>query len=187
MRFRRLATTTLLTAMTIVLTATPAMAHAELIASDPADGASLGTAPTQVRLTFNEPVTPAPDVVEIVGPDNTTWTVGTPAVAGEVITAPVQASGPAGAYTLTYRVVSSDGDPVTGSLRFTLTAPATTTPPPTTTTTTTTTTPPAEPTEATAAEGDGDDGVPVWVWIAGAVVLVGVGTAVALRAGRAKP
>lgn len=183
MRFRQAVTAILFTASTLVLTATPAMAHAELIDSDPADGASVATAPAQVRLTFDEPVTPAPNVVEIVGPDNTTWTVGKPTISGAVITAPVQANGPAGAYTLTYRVVSGDGDEVTGDVAFTLTTPATTTPPPTTTTTTTS----ATTTPATSATTSGDDGgVPAWVWIAGAAVLAAAGLGVALRTSRAR-
>lgn len=185
MRFRQAVTAILLTASTLVLTATPAMAHAELIDSDPADGASVATAPARVRLTFNEPVTPAPNVVEIVGPDGVAWTVGTPTISGAVVTAPVQANGPAGAYTLTYRVVSGDGDEVTGDVAFTLTTPATTTPPPTTTTTTTTTTA-ATTTPATSASPPGDDGgVPAWVWIAGAAVLAAAGVGIGLRMNRA--
>lgn len=184
MRIRQWATTALLTAATVLLTATPAMAHAELIASDPAEGASVAAAPAQVRLTFNEPVTPAPNVLEVVGPGNATWTIGAPTVAGAVVTVPVQANGPTGAYTMVYRVVSGDGDAVTGNVTFTLAAAATTTttPPPTTTTTTA-----AQPSPSPAAESapaDDDGGVPIWVWIVGAVVLVAVG--VALRMGRAK-
>jgi copper resistance protein C len=190
---RRLTVVLLLSAATMVLAAPPAMAHAELIESDPAQGATLATVPTQVRLTFNEPVSPAPNLLEIIGPGNATWTVGTPAVAGAVITIPVTPTGPAGPVTLAYRVVSSDGDPVTGSFRFTLAAtPVTTTTVPPTTTTTTTTTVTPEPTTTTAAptgntaEPADDDGggVPAWVWIVGAAVVVAVGAGIAVSASR---
>jgi len=65
-----------------VAAATPVFAHATLIATDPADGAVLTTAPERLTLTFNEPVTPlvlrlvAPDGarVEWRGPVRLTWT-----------------------------------------------------------------------------------------------------------------
>lgn len=197
MQFRRLVAAALLSTATILLTATPALAHAELIASNPADGASVTSAPTQVQLTFNEPVTPAPNVVEVVGPGNAKWTIGKASVAGAVITAPVQATGPSGAYTLVYRVVSGDGDPVSGNVRFTFTAPATSASASTTTpTTSAATSPPAETSasaeasedseaaEAAVTSEDDGGGVPVWVWIVGAVVVVAVGAGIALHAGR---
>jgi hypothetical protein len=77
-----------------------------------------------------------------------------------VVTAPVQAVGPAGQYTITYRVLSSDGDAVNGTVAFTLTAPATTT----TTPSPTTTTAPTSSTQANPAPGE-DGGIPAWVWI----------------------
>jgi copper resistance protein C len=196
MSFRRLVTTVLLAAVTVVLTAVPAAAHAELIASTPAEGASVPTAPTQVRLTFSEPVTLAPNVLEITGPANARWTVGTPAVAGADVTVPVRASGPAGAYTMVYRVVSADGDAVSGSVRFTMTAavPARTA----TSTAAATASPPApESAESTAAApatadtenpaesaaGDGS-GPSAWVWILAAAALVAAGVVIALRVSR---
>ncbi|OLF12584.1 copper resistance CopC family protein [Actinophytocola xanthii] len=197
MSFRRLLATTLLSTLTLVLTATPAAAHAELIASDPAQDASVATAPAQVRLTFSEPVSPAPNVVEISGPGGARWTVGSPAVAGAEVTVPVQASGPAGAYTLVYRVISSDGDAVSGTIRFALTTPAT--PPTRSTTESTPTQPPAESEaveseavdtsapahENTAATGAEDgSGPPAWVWIVAAVALVAAGIVIALRVAR---
>jgi copper resistance protein C len=113
-----------------------------------------------------------------------------------VITVPVQASGPAGRYTLTYRVVSGDGDAVTGTVAFTLTAAAA---PATSTTTaapaTTTADPPSTVDSAGAGDASGGDsadradsdgGVPVLVWIIGAAVVLVAGAVVALRAGRGR-
>ncbi|NGY62574.1 copper resistance protein CopC [Lentzea sp. NEAU-D13] len=102
------------------------------------------------------------------GPDGTKWTVGAAAVAGAVVTAPVTATGPAGTYTITWKVVSGDGDPVSGTIDFSLSAPATTT----TTTTTTTTVPTTTVVAATssaapAAQAESDNGgVPIWVTLA---------------------
>lgn len=160
-----------------------ALAHTELSSSDPGEGAALGAPPTQIRLTFDESVSLPADPLTVTGPEGATWALGPATLAGAVITAPVvQPAGPAGQYTINYRIVSADGDPVSGAVRFTLTAPAatttTTTPPPTTTEA------PAQPTTSPAAapaEPDDSGGIPLWVWFAGAVVLVILILGVAVR------
>ncbi|MGQ0838188.1 copper resistance CopC family protein [Actinokineospora sp.] len=188
MNLRRLAATLLLAAAALTTTPAPALAHTELKSSDPAEGAALATAPTQIVLTFNDAVTLPADPIAVTGPDGSLWTVGKATVAAAVVTAPVRPTGPAGAYKLTYRVVADDGDLVSGTVTFTLSNAATpttttTTPPPTTTTQAPTTTTAAPAPAATSTE---DTGIPAWVWIGGAVVIVGVGVFVGLRARRSK-
>jgi copper resistance protein C len=188
MNVRRLATVLLLSGATVIATATPAFAHADLISSDPAQNATVAMPPQQVTLTFNEPVTLPENPVTVTGPDGASWTTGQPSITGAVVTVPVQPSGPAGAYTLTYQVLSSDGDAVDGSVPFTLTAavpaPTPSSAPPTTDVPPSTSAP-AEPV-ATSDSDSGGDGVPVWVWILGAVVLIAAGLVVALRLTRGK-
>ncbi|MCS7477296.1 copper resistance protein CopC [Umezawaea endophytica] len=190
MNLRRLGAALLLTGLALAATATPALAHAELLSSDPAAGASLPAAPTQVVLTFSEPVGLAATPITVTGPDGATWKVGQAVAAGAVITAPVEATGPAGEYVVDYRVVSDDGDEVGDKIRFTLAAPAT---PPTTsaapTTTTTTAAPTSSSAAAPAAQPASEDGggVPVSVWIIAAVVVAGAGAFAATRFRKAKP
>ena len=181
MHIRRLATALALTAAATIATATPAFAHAKLIASTPTAGESLATPPPQISLTFSEPVTPAANMVTIAGADGSSWTVGQPAIAGAVVTVPVQQTGPAGAYTLTWRVVSSDGDEITGTIAFTLAGTAA--PPTTNTTVTTSTTSEAPPTTAVdaAPAANEDGGVPVWVWILIGVAVLLTATVVGAR------
>ncbi|WP_329046482.1 copper resistance protein CopC [Amycolatopsis sp. NBC_01488] len=142
----------------LVVLAGPASAHTELTSSSPAEGAALAAAPTEVRLTFAEPVTLPPEAVKVTGRDGTAWTVGTPTVAGAVVTAPVTPSGPAQAYTLTWKVIAKDGDNVTGTLHFTLAAAASS---------------PAAtareqaPTAPTAVD---TTGIPGWIWLVVTVV-----------------
>ena len=191
MNLRRLGAALLLSGLALAGTATPAFAHAELLSSDPAAGASLPAAPKQIQLTFSEAVGLPADPITVTGPDGSTWKVGTVSAAGAVITAPVVATGPAGEYVLDYKVISDDGDEIGDKVRFTLATPAapTTSAAPTTTTTTaptTTTTSAAAPAAADKPADDGG-GVPVWVWIVGAVVLVGAGAFGAVRLGRSKP
>jgi hypothetical protein len=176
---RRLAAALLLSGAILVATATPAFAHAELTASTPAENASLAAAPTRIELTFNEPVTLPENPIEIVGPQNVTWQVGTPQVAGPVVSAEVTPTGPAGRYTLVYRVVSDDGDTVSGSVAFTLTAAAA----PATTTTTTGPAPTStEPSRTSPVASDG--GTLLWVWLLGGAVLLAALVFVTLRVRR---
>lgn len=180
---RRLSLALLVSALGLLAAATPALAHAHLESSDPAEGAALAAAPSQVTLVFSEPVTLPEAPVGITGPDNAAWAVGQVAASGPTVTAPVTPTGPAGAYVLTYRVISADGDTVSGSVNFTL---ATAPPPPTTTTVPTTTPPPtsaAAPPERedAASTEDTEGGVPLWVWLVVAVVVVAAAVALVLR------
>src|SRR6202011_5537210 len=124
-----------------------ASAHAVLIATDPAKGAKLTTGPAQVSATFNEPLQTAFAAMTVVGPDTNLWSTGDPRVDGAVISVALRPLGPAGSYTVNYRVTSADGHVVTGSWAFELTAPGSGTPGP----------PPAASTWSAAATG----GIPV--------------------------
>lgn len=98
--------------------AAPAQAHASLVASSPEDGASVATLPDEVSLTFSQEVR-APAYVVVTGPGGD-LAAGDPAIDGDTVTQAVTA-GPAGDYSLTFRVVSSDGHPITGEVTFTVT------------------------------------------------------------------
>ena len=179
MKIARLFGAFLLALSGVLLLAGPASAHTELKSSSPAEGASLAAPPRKIELTFEEPVTLQPDPISVTGPDGAKWTVGTPAVVDAVVTAPVTPSGPAGAYTLTYKVVSDDGDKVTAAVHFTLTAPVSSSsaaPTPTSAAAAS-----ATPTPTPAAAGEIDSGVPAWVWIVAAVAVVVAAAVAALR------
>jgi copper resistance protein C len=105
----------------IVLPAVPASAHAELIGSNPKDGSSVKTLPSQVELEFSEEIG-SPAFVEVKAADGTDVTAGDPEVLGAKVTVPLAASGPSGEYTIDYRVVSADGHPVSEELTFDVTS-----------------------------------------------------------------
>ncbi|GGP38016.1 copper resistance CopC family protein [Saccharothrix coeruleofusca] len=158
-----------------VLTAPAALAHNVLISSDPKDGAALETGPQSITLTFDQPVNAGErfNTISVLGPDGTHWeAAGEPTVRDNSVVFPVLPLGPAAEYTANYRVLSADGHPVSGQLKFTLTKAGTGTPAPT----------PAQAADAVAPAGDGG-GVPIWVWIAGAALLLGGGVFFALRGG----
>jgi methionine-rich copper-binding protein CopC len=181
-RFLRTVTVTLLAGLALLLGATPALAHARLLSSDPADGASRDTAPQEITLTFNEAMTPGFNTITVVGPDGGThYETGEITVEGTVVRAALQPLGAAGRYEVGFRVVSADGHPVTGSVVFTLTVAG----PGANTAAAAPSAGPVAPAPApAAAPADTEGGTPVWPWIVGAVVLVGGGVFAALRMGR---
>ena len=183
------------------LVAPAVLAHAQLLSSDPKTGASLPTA-DEVSLTFSEDINP--DFVQIVaeGPDGDVAD-GDPLVAGAVVTQPILPTG-SGLHTVTYRVVSNDGHPVSGSVTFTLTdvtptepTDSPTTDPATESATDPTTEVPQTPSSATpvsndeavaSASGVDADGAGSSAWLVagglGALLAAGGGVAWAARTRR---
>jgi methionine-rich copper-binding protein CopC len=214
MSVRRLSAALLLAGTALLATAAPALAHTELKSSDPAKGASLPSAPQQITLTFNEAVQSVGVDIKIGGPGGAQWNVHQPVVKGGVVTAVVKGgvvtavvvpSGPAGDYTIAWRVFADDGDAISGKIPFKLTSAAvavpSTTPPAPVQTTTSQSSPPSSvqftPTVPTTQPGvdpaaqqqqtDGGNGVPVWLWIIIAVVVIAAVVIFVLRAKRSKP
>ncbi|WP_033295981.1 copper resistance CopC family protein [Amycolatopsis jejuensis] len=176
---RKVLTALAISGVALFATATPALAHNVLVSSDPASGASVAKGPAKITLTFDQYVQNA-DVnqIAVTGPDGGQWAEGPVSVENNVLSAPLRPLGPAGKYTVGYRVLSADGHPVSGEIPFTLTTAGTGTP--------------AKVDAAkaagapaqTAPQENSSSGVPIWVWIAGAVVLLAIGLTVALRSGR---
>jgi methionine-rich copper-binding protein CopC len=96
--------------------------HARLVSSAPADKANVDTVDAVV-LTFNESVNPDFVDVRVAGPAGGEAD-GTPTVEGSTVTQPLTAPLAAGEHTVTYRVVSDDGHPISGTLTFTTTGSA---------------------------------------------------------------
>jgi copper resistance protein C len=135
-----------------------ASAHAVRVSTDPSDNAALEKGPQRVSATFNEQLQPQFAAMTVVGPDGNLWSDGDPTVVGAVISVGVRPLGPAGTYTVNYRVTSADGHPVSGSWAFRLTVASTGTPGP----------PAAVPADTSGG------GIPVWPFlIAGALIIGG--------------
>jgi methionine-rich copper-binding protein CopC len=148
-------------AMTMV--APGAAAHTALTASEPAADTTLAAGPARVSATFNEDLQPTFAAMTVVGPDGNLWSSGDPEVRGAVVSVAVRPLGPAGRYTVNYRVTSADGHVVTGSWSFTVTVLGTGTP---------------GPQPVAVAPGDR---IPLWPFIVGATVLVGAAAGWGLR------
>jgi methionine-rich copper-binding protein CopC len=109
----------LLAAMAFVASAPAASAHAKLVSISPADGATVATAPDQVVITFSEDLLATAVRVEVHDAEGVPVTDGAPKVDGAVARQPLVDGLAAGGYSVTYRVVSKDGHPVSGSTTFT--------------------------------------------------------------------
>jgi copper transport protein len=107
---RRTLTIAALVAMAVALMAGPAFAHAELLSSDPKDGAMLASAPTHVTLTFSEPVDAGLSLVKVLDTSGADVHSG-PAVAvsgnARELSVSLPAHLPDGVYTVNWRAVSA--------------------------------------------------------------------------------
>ncbi|MCU0855665.1 MAG: copper resistance protein CopC/CopD [Rhodobacteraceae bacterium] len=103
--------------LALLLIALPglALAHAQLRASEPVEGATVAAPPQQVTLDFNEAVSPL--VLRWIEPDGSITDVEGKASNTRVTIPSPQGIG-AGTHLLSWRVVSSDGHPVGGTLTF---------------------------------------------------------------------
>jgi methionine-rich copper-binding protein CopC len=97
-----------------------AVAHSRLLSVAPADGARLTEAPTQVVLTFNEDVLPEFVTVRVTDGGGVARTRGEPTVEGAVVTQRLATGLGPGAYRVTYKVVSADSHPISGTTDFTV-------------------------------------------------------------------
>jgi methionine-rich copper-binding protein CopC len=174
-RFGAALVAVLLAALTTLAGATPALAHNVLVSSNPANGARLDTAPQQVSFTFDQPIQNFDPALKVFGPNGNEFTTAAPTVQGDTVSAPI-AAGPAGDYRAAFRIVSSDGHPVTGEITFTRThaAAGTATGAPTSAAD-----PDVNATDATGSPG----GLGVWLWVivGAAAVLVVIAIVIALR------
>jgi methionine-rich copper-binding protein CopC len=101
----------------IVALPATATAHDVLEKTTPSDGTSLDRLPSTVVLTFAEPPLAIGTQVVVTGPSGNV-AMGTPVIEGTDVTQALSPSAPAGDYTVTYRVTSDDGHPVSGSFSF---------------------------------------------------------------------
>ncbi|MCK1733232.1 CopD family protein [Bradyrhizobium sp. 138] len=107
--------------------ASAAWAHAALISVEPASGSVLAAAPKAVELRFNEMVTPGA-IRLIDGAGRARDDTGVSA-SGETISVALPTDLPEGTAVVSYRVISQDGHPVTGSVIFSIGTPTATKPP----------------------------------------------------------
>lgn len=101
----------------------PASAHDTAESSSPAAGATLAAPPEKVSVTFNKnPLALGSQI--LVNAAGTNWADGGVQIVDNVASQKLKSGAPAGAYTVVWRVASSDAHPIEGSFTFTVTAGA---------------------------------------------------------------
>ena len=117
----------LLIAISLFLTvnsASIAEAHSTLISSFPKKGTTLGTLPKLVTLTFNEKLlilgVENPNSLSVASSSGKSITTGPVEVSGNKISISLKSIESFGKFTITYRVVSADGHPISGKYFFTV-------------------------------------------------------------------
>ncbi len=106
-----------------VIGAAPALAHATLVSTDPADGTRLQAAPAQVTLTFSEKVSLDVGYVKVVdnrGREVEDGKAAHPGDKGDMATIKLKSGLGDGGYIVSYRVVSADAHPINGAVAFTV-------------------------------------------------------------------
>lgn len=92
-----------------------ALAHAQLHATDPAEGEVVDIMPEMVTLSFTEEISPL--VLRWVAPDGSTTDIEGHA-AGKTLSVIPPTGAERGSHILSWRIVSGDGHPVGGTLTF---------------------------------------------------------------------
>jgi methionine-rich copper-binding protein CopC len=103
----------------LTLAVDPVAAHARLVSATPAAGATLTSAPRAVRLEFDEPPYDIGVGVVVSSPTGATVTRGRARVDGNAVVVSLASLTEAGTYTVAWRIVSTDGHPVSGEYTFT--------------------------------------------------------------------
>lgn len=136
---RRLIAAPMMLAFALVLTlALPlptSAAHDDVIDTEPVNGQTVETVPDAIRISFTDTPVALGSRIQVEDADGTDWTVGEVEIGPDVAVQRLDPAAPAGMYTVTWRVVSSDSHPIEGAFEFAATAgdrgaTVTTAPPP---------------------------------------------------------
>ena len=172
----------LIVGFALTLVASPAFAHDELIGSSPAAGSEVDALPAEITLTFSGVLIDGAGTTQIVVTDasGADITGGDPVLDGTKVTQPLAASAAPGLVTVVWRVVSSDGHPVSDQFTFTVAggsgaspeASASASSPAATSSAAVAPTGTApSPTESASADDAGDGGMSPAVWIGAGVAI----------------
>lgn len=172
----------LIVGFALTLVASPAFAHDELIGSSPAAGSEVDALPAEITLTFSGVLIDGAGTTQIVVTDasGADITGGDPVLDGTKVTQPLAASAAPGLVTVVWRVVSSDGHPVSDQFTFTVAGGSGASPEASASASSLAATSSAavaptgtapSPTESAPADDAGDGGLSPAVWIGAGVAI----------------
>lgn len=173
----------LLGAFAVVVTSSPARAHDELLGSDPAAGSTVDALPAELRLTLSGAIAAETGAseVQVTDASGAALVDGAPTTQDNVLTQPLTGEA-SGVITVLWKVVSSDGHPISGEFSFAVSASAAPTatgdPTPSESVAPTETATPAPTQEPTTPADGASDSADIWPWILLAVLALAVIAAV---------
>lgn len=142
-------------------------AHDAVTGTNPEDGQSVDAVPEAIEISFtNAPLAMGSEVL-IADAEGKDWAAGDVEIVDNMAVQPISPEAPAGEYTVTWRVVSSDSHPIEGSFAFTVTETASAESPASTPSPEQTEAGPAEPEQPQTGEaqqpatGEADEGLPM--------------------------
>jgi copper transport protein len=98
--------------------ATPALAHATVVGSDPAESSRLQAPPSKVTMTFSEDVSLGAGYLKVVDNKSNIVSDGDAKVEGRNVTVPLKSGLGDGSYIVSYRITSADSHPIGGAYSF---------------------------------------------------------------------
>ena len=98
--------------------AAPASAHDAAESTSPAQGAALAAPPAEVSVTFSNKPLGIGSSFSVKDAGGTEWADGSVQIVDNVAIQKLRPGGPAGTYTVAWRVVSSDSHPIEGTFTF---------------------------------------------------------------------
>lgn len=165
---------------------TSASAHDEFLSSYPEASSTIGTSPTEITLSFSGELLTEPGsaVIEVLDTDGQNIAVDPPDINALTATQHLSPDPVAGLFTVRWKVVSSDGHPISGEFTYTVDAlPISPTP---TATETAREAPDPSPTNTAGYGGEtsgGGEFLPIAAVLT-AVVVIGSAVVVVLMMGR---
>lgn len=107
-------------AATSLLGFSPAQAHDELVSSNPSQNAQLSQAPQSLELTYSSEIMDleGANQVRVSNAAGESMTEGSPQVEGKQVIQDLKSDQQEGTYTVSWRVVSSDGHPIQGTFTY---------------------------------------------------------------------
>ena len=113
-------------AIALSLLCTPvANAHTRVVSSNPAAGSTIKTMPAAISLTANENLIvlngKQVSKISVHNPNHSEMKLGKLTANKSTLTAPIlQKTFKSGTYIISYRIISADGHPVNGAIKFKL-------------------------------------------------------------------
>jgi methionine-rich copper-binding protein CopC len=106
----------------LLVSATPASAHAQLVIANPKSKSTVYVLPAQVKLMFSDDLIDIAggNQIEVTDPKGKRIDTGANTLLGNQLATGLKKSTALGRYKVIYRVLSEDGHPVSASYYFTL-------------------------------------------------------------------